>query len=106
MHLQQVRPWTGLLLGLVSGLWTTLLPAADAAHGRQLIDKHCVTCHSKQFGGDGSGIYTRADRKFKDRKALDKQVSACNGAAKAGMTAADEADVAAYLSERYYRFKK
>lgn len=42
----------------------------DAKIGKQMVDKNCIACHAASFGGDGSGIYTREDRKIKNAKGL------------------------------------
>jgi mono/diheme cytochrome c family protein len=80
--------------------------AADAARGKALHDKQCVSCHVKRYGGDGSEMYLRADRKIHDRKALGQRVAACNAMVNAGLFPEDEEDIAAWLAQRYYKFDK
>ena len=77
----------------------------DAKAGKTLHDKGCVGCHTNMFGGDGSKIYTRADHKVKTKQQLAAQVSACNANVGAGWFPEDEAHVAAYLNQQYYKFK-
>lgn len=79
--------------------------AADIAKGKSLHDEKCVGCHVKRFGGDGSEIYTRANRIIKSREALGQRVATCNAMVSAGLLPEDEENIAAYLAQRYYKFK-
>ena len=90
----------------------TLSTAVDAAPfakgdqtGKVLHDKTCINCHARMFGGDGSGIYTRADRKVKTAQQLADRIATCNANTGAGWFPEDEAHVAAYLNQQYYKFK-
>jgi cytochrome c553 len=78
---------------------------ADPARGKTLADKACVTCHSSQFGGDDTRMYTRPDHKIKSAEQLLKRVGVCSQAAKADWSKQDIADVAAYLNQAFYRFQ-
>ena len=77
----------------------------DPKTGKSLHDKTCVSCHVSMFGGDGSKIYTRADRKVKSAQQLTARISGCNANTGAGWFPEDEAHVAAYLNQQYYKFK-
>lgn len=77
----------------------------DAAKGKALADKQCVSCHVQMFGGDGSGVYTRADRKVKNDKQLAARISGCNSNTNAGWFPEEELNVAAHLNKTYYHFK-
>lgn len=77
----------------------------DPKTGKALHDKACVSCHTKMFGGDGSGIYTRADRKTQNAQQLAARIAGCNANTGAGWFPEDEAHVAAYLNQQYYKFK-
>jgi cytochrome c553 len=77
----------------------------DPKTGRTLHDKACVSCHASMFGGDGSKIYTRPDHKVKTAQQLAARISACNANTGAGWFPEDEAHVAAYLNQQYYKFK-
>ncbi len=61
---------TALLLG---GLATS----AQAELGRDLHEEHCMSCHADMKGGDGSALYTRADRLIDNRASLETQVQRC-----------------------------
>jgi mono/diheme cytochrome c family protein len=77
----------------------------DAKAGKALHDKQCVNCHVQRWGGDGSTVYTRADRKIKDATALRQRVAACSAQTGSKFFPEDEANVAAYLAQQYYKFK-
>ena len=77
----------------------------DAAKGRALADKQCQACHVSLFKGDGSGVYTRADRKVKTTAQLAARIAGCNANTGAGWFPEDEVDVAAHLNKTYYKFK-
>ena len=77
----------------------------DANKGKILADKQCVACHISMYKGDGSSVYTRADRKVKSAAQLAARVAGCNANTGAGWFPEDEVDVSAYLNKRYYQFK-
>ena len=78
---------------------------ADIEKGKRLHDKQCVSCHVERYGGDGSKMYLRQDRIIHDRAALGQRVATCNTMVNAGLFPEDEENVAAYLAQRYYKFK-
>lgn len=99
-----------LLAAMVLVLASAPLHAApfdkgDPQIGKKLTDKSCVSCHVSMFGGDGSEIYTRADRKVKNPKQLAARVATCNTNTGANWFPEDEMHVAAYLNQQYYKFK-
>ena len=77
----------------------------DPKAGHALHDKACVSCHVKMYGGDGSKMYTRAERKTRTAAQLAGRVAGCNANTGAGWFPEDEAHVAAYLNQQYYHFK-
>ena len=91
----------------------TLATAAQAAPfakgepkaGKVLHDKSCTSCHVGMFGGDGSKMYTRPDRKTKTAQQLAARIAGCNANTGAGWFPEDEAHVGAYLNQQYYKFK-
>lgn len=94
------------LLTATALAFTTTGFAADAARGKVLHDKQCVSCHIKRYGGDGAQMYLRNDRIVRNRQALEQRVAACNAMVNAGLFPEDEADIAAYLAQHYYKFAK
>lgn len=77
----------------------------DPSQGKKLYDSRCAACHVAQFGGDGSHVFTRTDRRIHTPAALLAQVQGCNQRARSGLSAEGEQSVAAWLNERYYKFK-
>ncbi len=77
----------------------------DPKAGKLLHDKACIQCHARMFGGDGSKIYTRPDRKTQTAQQLAARISGCNANTGAGWFPEDEAHVGAYLNQQYYKFK-
>lgn len=80
--------------------------AGDAGIGKQMVQKNCISCHVSSFGGDGSGIYTREDRKVKSAKGLIQQVRNCNTNLGLKWFEDEELHVATYLNQTYYKFDK
>jgi len=82
------------------------LHAADLERGKALHDENCISCHAAQLGGDGTGIYTRENRKMESYPALDKQVRRCRDSL--GMPWPEEQiiDVITYLNQNFYHYKK
>ena len=80
--------------------------AADPAKGGELVvEAQCESCHMDKLGGDGSQIYLRKDRRVNSLAQLATQVSVCNSQLNTGWFPEDEAHVAAYLNQRYYKFR-
>lgn len=79
--------------------------AGDPKVGRALHDKACISCHASMFGGDGSRIYSRADRKTRTAEQLAARISACNANTRAGWFPEEETHVGAWLNQQYYKFK-
>ena len=78
--------------------------AADVNRGKSLHDDNCIECHVSIQGGDGSGIYTRQDRRIDSLSALRSQVKRCKNSM--GVPWPDDQidDVVAYLNNMYYKF--
>jgi mono/diheme cytochrome c family protein len=77
----------------------------NAAAGKALHEKKCVACHAARFGGDGSKIYTRAERRIKNASGLAQQITVCNSMLGNELFPEDEANLGAYLNQTYYKFK-
>jgi mono/diheme cytochrome c family protein len=77
----------------------------DPKAGKALHDKSCVSCHVSMFGGDGSEMYTRADRKIKSAEQLAARISGCNANTNAGWFPEDELHVGSWLNQQFYKFK-
>ena len=75
--------------------------------GKKLVaDSKCEACHAGEVGGDGSGIYTRKDRRVTSLSKLKSQVALCNSELNIGLFPEDEEHIAAYLNATHYKFKK
>jgi cytochrome c2 len=93
------------VLILVGSARAEPFPRADPNAGRKLFEEaKCMACHAQRVGGDGSGLFTRPDRKVKSADALLKQIRACVTQLNVQWFPEDEAHVAAYLNQRYYKF--
>jgi hypothetical protein len=82
--------------------------AAAATDSKPAQARHaelCVACHVRIVGGDGTAIYTRKERKIASLAALRQRVAFCSVQTNAGLFPEDEAAIAAYLNEMYYKFK-
>lgn len=77
----------------------------DPKIGKQMVEKNCISCHASSFGGDGSGIYTREDRRVKTAKGLIQQIRNCNTNLGLKWFEDEEMHVASYLNQAYYKLK-
>lgn len=78
--------------------------AADIKRGKTLHDENCIECHVSIQGGDGSGIYTRPDRRIDSLPALSSQVNRCKNSMGVSWPQDQIDDVVAYLNSSYYKF--
>lgn len=76
----------------------------DPAKGHPLADKDCNACHVRLFG-DADRIYTRDERRIRTPAQLRAQVAYCNTQLATGYFPEEEEHIAAWLNQRYYRFK-
>ncbi len=103
------------ILAIILALATTpalLTPAVAAPFdkgnpqaGQATHDKQCKDCHVAKFGGDGSKIYTRSNRRVKSASALSQQITTCNSMLGSQLFPEDELHLAAYLNGQFYKFK-
>jgi mono/diheme cytochrome c family protein len=96
------------MMTVALGIMGTIAHAADKPdpkRGQALVEKNCISCHVSMYGGDGSEIYLRPDRKIKNLRQLEARVAGCNANIGAGLFPEEEADVIAYLNQKYYKFK-
>ena len=78
--------------------------AVDLKIAPALHQKHCVACHAKLYGGDGSKMYTRDGRIVASRLQLLRRVAFCSTQVNAGWFPEEEGSVAAWLNQQYYHF--
>lgn len=81
----------------------TPLPG-DPAKGKKLAQQKCSACHARMFGGDGSGIYTRPNRRVKSIEGLMGQVAMCDRQLDTHLSDEDKNDIIIFLNQAYYRF--
>jgi hypothetical protein len=78
----------------------------NAETGKKLIVKYdCNSCHKGKMGGDGSAIYTRANRRVTSSNNLIEQMEQCSGAIGKQLSTQEKQDLAAHLNQTYYHFK-
>lgn len=78
----------------------------DLANGKTIDQQKCYACHAKKTGfGNGDMIYTRSDSKVKSMADLKRMVGLCNTELRLDLFPEDEADVAAFLNQQFYKFK-
>jgi len=82
---------------------TTL--AADPAHGKDLHDANCQSCHTSLMDGNPDLIYTRPDRRVNSINGLRNQVTRCKTTV--GVTWPEDQieDVVEYLNTNFYKLK-
>lgn len=94
------------LLAAVPALAAPPFPNGDPKTGEALVKKaKCESCHASMFGGDGSEMYTRSNRIVKSPSKLLAQVRFCATQVGANWFPDEEEHVAAYLNQKYYKFK-
>lgn len=78
----------------------------DAAAGKKLFEQNkCNSCHASMLGGDGSAMFTRAERKIKSAESLATQITRCSVNLGLTLFPEDEENIGAYLNKTYYKFK-
>jgi len=78
---------------------------ADPKNGKEPHEKACVACHMRLYGGDGSQMYTRDGRLLSTKLDILQRVATCSSQVRASWFPEEEAEVAAYLNQQYYKFK-
>lgn len=77
----------------------------DPNNGKLIHQEKCAACHIGKFGGDGSEIYVRDDRRIKTVEGLMAQVESCDRQIKIGLNDNQINDLVIYLNESYYKFE-
>jgi len=77
----------------------------DPANGSRIHESKCVGCHIGKYGGDGSKIYLRDDRRINTVEGLMAQVGFCNEQIKSNLNDDEINDVIIYLNDNYYKFE-
>ena len=79
---------------------------ADIERGKELHDANCISCHTSMLGGDGTGIYTRENKRIESHSALVKQVQRCRDSLGVPWPEDHVSDVVRYLNESFYKFEE
>ncbi len=96
---------TLILLCAAAAASANPFPNGDEQLGKKIFDQYkCNSCHAAMLGGDGSAIFTRANRKVHSAAELIQQIHICTGNVGAKLTPQDEQHIGAYLN-RYYNLK-
>ena len=97
--------FTGLIL-CTAAVAAEPFPNADPKTGEKLFnEKSCNACHAQKFGGTGEQMFTRDERRVTTSAKLAAQITRCNTNLKSGWFPEDEEHVAAFLNQKYYKFK-
>ena len=83
---------------------TGITHAADVERGRVLHNENCIQCHASMYGGDGSTIYVREERRIESMQALTMQVKRCKNSLGLPWPEDQIDDLIAYLNATFYRF--
>lgn len=95
-----------LLMLIATGTHADPFAQGNADNGKKLFAKYqCSSCHEARVGGDGSAIFTRADRTVNSADDMLVQMTRCSGAIGKQLTAQEKQDLAAWLNQRYYHLK-
>ncbi|WP_114690368.1 hypothetical protein [Polynucleobacter necessarius] len=97
------RTLFAILLGALISV--PVIAAPDLANGKAIDQQKCYACYARKSGfGNGDMIYTRSDSKVKSLANVKKMVSLCNTELRLDLFPEDEADVAAFLNQQFYKF--
>ena len=94
-----------MLLCVSLGVEADPFPQGNATTGQKLFAQlRCDSCHMNMYGGDGSAIFTRPNRKVHNAPQLLAQIGVCGGNVDKEFSTQEKENIAAYLN-RYYNFK-
>lgn len=99
----RVKVQCALLLTPFIALLSQNSLAANAAHGKDLHDANCQSCHASLMGGNPDQIYTRSNRRVTSINGLRNQVTRCKTTV--GVSWPDDKidDVVEYLNSQFYK---
>lgn len=80
------------------------LYAEDLKRGRALHQENCIQCHATMYGGDGTTIYIREDRRIDSLAALTNQVKRCKNGLGLPWPDDQAKDLTSYLNSSFYHF--
>ena len=101
-----MKKYLFLLLLAASTAHADPFAKGNAENGKKLMVKYdCNSCHKGKMGGDGSAIFTRANRIVTGADLLIDRMEQCSGAIGKQLTGQEKLDLAAHLNQTYYHFK-
>ena len=102
-----LKPLTlSLLFAFACAAQAEPFSGGDATIGKKMVQENCISCHASKYGGDGTDIYTRDDRKVRSSSQLLAQIRNCNTMLGLKWFEDEELHVARYLNQTYYKFDK
>lgn len=103
MKKQIAKQQYALLLIPFFALLSQSASAANPAHGKDLHDANCQSCHASLMGGDPDKIYTRSDRRVTTLSGLKNQVTRCKTTVGVAWPDDQVQDVVEYLNTHFYK---
>ncbi|GEM_PF-227663 len=79
--------------------------AANPAHGKDLHDANCQSCHASLMSGNANQIYTRSNRRVTTISGLKNQVTRCKTTVGVAWPDDQVEDVVEYLNNTFYQLK-
>ncbi len=101
--MDRLLAYFSLLIGVI---FMPAIVSADINNGKELHNSNCTSCHISMQGGDGSGIYTRENKRIESYPALIKQVNRCRDSLGVPWPEDHVNDVVEYLNSTFYKFKE
>jgi len=77
--------------------------AANPAHGKDLHNANCQSCHTSLMGGNPDLIYTRSNRRVNSIDGLRNQVTRCKTTVGVAWPKDQVEDVVEYLNTSFYK---
>lgn len=97
---------TLLLAGAALAQTPEAFKDAHPSEGHKLMsDRQCDACHAQKWGHDGQDVY-RPGQHISNVAQLRRQVNQCNTGLNLNLFPEEETDIAAWLNQTYYHFKK
>ena len=91
---------------LAAALCLPGLPEAHAFEAESVHQKHCVACHARITGGDGTVLYRKQGGLVRDLDQLGRRVDHCRRGAGLDWPEAQVRAMRDYLDARHYGFSR
>ncbi len=94
-----------ILLLIINTALADPFPKGNVALGKRTFEQtECKKCHIEIVDGDGTEMFTRANRIALNPTLLMTQIKINGARTGFNLTAQDELNLAAYLNKNYYKF--